>query len=283
MVREEACGVCGTAAVIMPPESSFSVGRGDARLRILWLHGYTGAPGAFRSTAQRLAAELDASVHLPLLPGHGTREENLVGLEFEDFIDAARIAAREVRRDGAMFVVIGYSFGGYLAAKIAQEFEADALVLALTPFLPRWPGSLPGAERVMGLRLFWNKYLTAEDIHEREGTFYYPDVPGASLGFVKRGNRLIREIMPELSCPTLTLHNTNDPVVRPVSGAALLGLRAPVFGDSARVLDGGRHALFYRPDASREHELLVSFLRAIQRSRQDTEILATESFLAGEL
>lgn len=266
----------------MPAETGFSIGDESAQLRILWLHGYTGAPGAFRETAERIAAELGAFVHVPLLPGHGTHEEDLISFEFEDFFEAARRGARGTCRDGSTFVVIGYSFGGYLAAKIAHEFGADALALALTPFLPRWPGSLPGAEQVMGLRQFWNKYLTAEDVREREGTFYYPDVPGRSLGFVKRGNRLMREVLPALSCPMLTIHNVGDPVAHQSSGQALLRLRAPIVGDCACVLDGGRHTLFFRPDHTREQELLLEFLRKARERSPGSEILATESFSAVE-
>ncbi len=246
------------------PEHTFSVGRDDASLRVLWLHGYTGAPGAFRETAEYLARALDAFVYLPLLPGHGTDECDLIGIEAAAFYTAADEAARFTRRDGVPFVVLGYSFGSYLAAAVAQRYAADGLVLALTPFLPRFPGSLPGFERAMALRTFWDKHLTDEDIRDRAGTFYYPNVPGTSLDLVKRGNAMLREIVPTLSCPILTFHNEGDPVVRPESGREILALHEKKNHDEAYLFPGGRHALFFRPSHEKENDLLMQFLAGIR-------------------
>lgn len=247
----------------MPRETGFSVGNPDAALRILWLHGYTGAPGAFLRTAERLARELDAFVHAPLLPGHGTCEGDILGIGFEDFFAAAETAAHATRREDARFAVIGYSFGGCLAAHVARTIGADALVIALTPFTLPFPASLPGSERFMALRTFWNKYLTAQDVREREGTFYYPDVPGTSLGFVKRGNALMRETLPHIGCPILTLHNEGDPVARTRSGGDIIALQTPNEKSAAHVFPGGRHALFFRPGSEKEYDVLYSFLRGM--------------------
>lgn len=247
----------------MPQETGFSVGSGDARLRILWLHGYTGAPGAFRPAAERLARELGAHVHVPLLPGHGTHEDDLLGIGFDGFFAAAQKAARETRREGARFAVIGYSFGGCLAAHVAHETGADALVIALTPFSLPFPASLPGSERVMAMRRFWDKRLTAEDVREREGTFYYPHVPGTSLGFVKRGNAYLADAIPHVRCPILTLHNECDPVALPRSGADLIALQPHNALSEAHVLPGGRHALFFRQDHESEFAALDAFISAV--------------------
>lgn len=247
----------------MPQETGFAVGKEDAPLRILWLHGYTGAPGAFRPTAERLARELGAFVHAPLLPGHGTHEDDLLGIGFDEFFAAAQSGARETRRESAKFVVIGYSFGGCLAAHVARETGADALVIALTPFSLPFPASLPGSERVMAMRYFWDKRLTAEDVREREGTFYYPDVPGTSLGFVKRGNAFLADTIPHVHCPILTLHNAGDPVARPQSGADIIALQLRDPRSAAHVFSGGRHALFFRSGSEKEYEVLSAFLRNI--------------------
>lgn len=265
MVREAPGRFRRDGDVMMRPEQTYSVGRADASLRVLWLHGYTGSPGAFRETAEHLAHALDAFVYLPLLPGHGTDERDLLGLPADTFFAAADDAARLTRRDHVPFVVLGYSFGSYLATAVAQRYAADGLVLALTPYLSRFPGSLPGFEHVMALRTFWDKHLTAEDLRDRAGTFYYPDVPGTSLALVKHGNDLLREIVPGLPCPILTFHNTGDPVVRPESGRAILALREGGNPhDAAHVFPGGRHTLFFRPSHEVERDILTSFLRGIR-------------------
>lgn len=247
----------------MQREESFSVGNPDARLRILWLHGYTGSPGAFRATAEYIARTCDAYVHVPLLPGHGTREEDLCAIDFDTMLGAARSAAAKTVRTDSTLVLIGYSFGGYLAVALAQEFNASAVILALTPFSMRFPASLPGAEWVMSQRRFWNKYLTEEDVAERAGTFYYPDVPGTTLSFIKRGNAVLSEVVPRLSCPLYTIHNESDPVAAPDSGTRIIAFHPRPEHCEARVLPGGRHALFFRPAHDEELNLLLSILKRI--------------------
>ncbi|MFZ2886410.1 MAG: alpha/beta fold hydrolase, partial [Minisyncoccia bacterium] len=148
----------------------FDVGRRDAAHRILWIHGYTGSPDAFIHTAERLAKELDAHVLAPLLPGHGTVETRLLRHSFDEFYKSARYFARTLCNPRKPFAYLGYSFGGYMAALLAEEFKPRALALALTPYSLRFPFWVPGAAFLLNQRSFWDKYLSPEDIRVRKGT-----------------------------------------------------------------------------------------------------------------
>jgi esterase/lipase len=237
----------------------FDVGRRDASRRILWIHGYTGSPDAFAGTAERLAHELDAHVLAPLLPGHGTEQHHLLNHSFDEFVATTRYFARTLTESSKPTAFIGYSFGGYIASLLAREFRPDALVIALTPYQLRLPFRLPGMAAFLGLRNFWKKYLTEEDLRIRKGLFYYPDFPGRSLSLIQEGNRRLSSILPEIQSPILTLHTAGDPLAQPESGARILAQNGNAANES-HVLPGGRHALFFRPEYKEEEKILVGFL-----------------------
>lgn len=238
----------------------FDVGRRDAAHRILWIHGYTGSPDAFVHTAQMLADKLDAHVLAPLLPGHGTVQARLLRHTFEEFHASARYFARTMCSPRKPFAYIGYSFGGYIASLLAQEFKPDALTLALTPYSLRFPFFLPGVAEFLELRSFWSKFLTEEDIRVRRGTFYYKSLPGKSLSLIHQGNARLTATLPNLSMPILTLHTAGDPLAHPASGAKIVAAAGNSESES-HVLSGGRHALFFRPEREVEEKIVLSFLK----------------------
>jgi esterase/lipase len=238
----------------------FDVGRRDAPHRILWIHGYTGSPDAFAYSAERLSRALDAHILAPLLPGHGTEQHRLLNHSFDDFLASARYFGHAMTRGPKPTAFIGYSFGGYIAAMLAQEFSPNALALALTPYALRFPFRLPGMAALLGLRSFWNKYLTAEDIRIREGTFYYPDFPGNSLSLINEGNLRLARALPLIQSPILTVHTAGDPLALPESGTHINKENGNPANES-HVLPGGRHALFFRPEHVQEEKLLIAFFK----------------------
>src|SRR3989344_4595762 len=239
----------------------FHIGRSDAPNRILWIHGYTGSPDAFIGTAERMAHELDAQVLAPLLPGHGTEEEHLSRHSFDEFLQSVRYFARTVTDSGKPSALIGYSFGGYIVALLACEFKPDVLAMALTPYALRFPLWIPGVSALLSIRSFWNKYLTSEDVEIRKGTFYYPDLPGRSLSLIEEGNARLAQALPDIGCPIPTIHNADDPLALPESGASIIEASAKNPGNESYVLPGGRHALFFRPHHDEEERLLISFMK----------------------
>ncbi len=239
----------------------FEVGNPDAPNRILWIHGYTGSPDAFRYVVEDLAQQLDACITVPLLPGHGTEELHLIKYTFEDLLASAHHFASRVAAHGKPYAIVGYSFGSIIALMLAQEHMPRALVLALAPYRLRFPLNLPGVEWFLNLRPFWRKLLTAEDIEARRGTFYYPDFPGATISFTKIGLRRIKKNLPQVTCPILTLNTADDPMIEPQSGQELLAASGKNKDNEWHILPHGRHALFFPPHHDVEEELVVRFLK----------------------
>jgi len=145
---------------------------------VLLLHGFIGSPMDFGELPQRLA-DAGYRVYAPLLPGHGTRPQDMLETDAAAWLDAARLAYRDLSAECDWVAVVGFSMGGTLAIRLAADDEErapEALVLAC-PFLGvtyRWYAVLSPAT--------WNTLLA-------------PVIP-----YVTRGNAFVqvnrREVAP---------------------------------------------------------------------------------------
>jgi len=245
----------------MPPRPTcLLIGAHDAPRQILWIHGYTGSRSAFVPIATRMAHKLDAQILLPILPGHETLETDLLQYTYEMLYASVHTQVVDALRTAVPLACVGYSFGGYFAAKLAQEYSACALVLALTPLRLRFPLSLPGISRALSLRRWWKKYLNRQDIDDRRGTVFYHRCPGNSFAFLDQGNDELNTLLADLRMPILTLHGGDDPLVEPTCGSYMVTLHGNP-SDESHVLPHTRHALFFRPEHHAEEILLTGFLR----------------------
>lgn len=94
----------------------------------LLLHGLTDAPYSMRPIAEALARRGFYCL-APRMPGHGTAPSGLATAAWADWADVVRLSARHARAkagDGKPFVIVGYSNGGALAMKYAQDALEDA-------------------------------------------------------------------------------------------------------------------------------------------------------------
>ena len=244
-------------------ETGVTRGGPKSALAVLWIHGYTGSASAFTAIAEIIAREFDAYVEIPLLPGHGTQESELEGITAENLIEAVRPIAQRLRQQHKTLVIAGYSFGGYIAVELAREVGADGLLLSLTPYRVRTWAKIPGLATLLSIKTFWSKCLTREDMRVREGTFYYPHLPGKSLQMIYKQNQQLASHLRDLACPILVIHNSNDPLVDPCSGAEILAANTKQNASESHVLEGGRHALFFTPDHVREEKIVIDFLKKI--------------------
>ena len=106
---------------------------GGRRVGVLLSHGFTGSPAAMRPWGEHLA-ELGYGVTVPLLPGHGTRWQDLNARTWADWYGEIVRAFDALRAEHDAVVVGGLSMGGALALRLAADRDADiAGVMVVNP------------------------------------------------------------------------------------------------------------------------------------------------------
>jgi esterase/lipase len=226
-------------------DSSFTCGNSHSRIRVVIFHGYTGSTDEFEALAHEIAQALDAHVSVPLLPGHGTHEADLLPYTYENFIQFARSHVKKERAQADKLIIIGHSFGGYLAVECAAEFKADALVLTVVPFLLRFPLNLPGLAWLMRRKSFWDKKIPLQERIERMGLFYYRHMPGVALTLLNKGVRRARTLLSNVQCPILAINTTEDPLTYNSSAEEILTHSGKNPHNRAHIVERKEHGLFY--------------------------------------
>ncbi len=114
---------------------------------VLLCHGFTGSPQSLRPWAEHLA-ERGLTVSLPLLPGHGTRWEDMQVTGWQDWYAEVDRELRALRERCAQVFVAGLSMGGALALRLAAK-HGDA-VARRGGRQPGEQGARPGRARPAG-------------------------------------------------------------------------------------------------------------------------------------
>jgi carboxylesterase len=194
------------------------------RVGVVLCHGFTGTPQSLRDWAQALA-DHGLTVRLPLLPGHGTRWQDMNRTRWTDWYGEVDAAFTELRATCDTVFVAGLSMGGALALRLAQEHGTDvAGVVVVNP-------SVSTEDRRMAVLLPWLRHVV-------------PSFPGVGSDIKKAGPvelayeraplhaahslthlwKVVSDDLPRVTQPLLVLRSAQDHVV-PASS-------------SARVLDG---------------------------------------------
>ena len=230
---------------------------------VLVLHGFTGSPQSLRPLALRFAED-GHSVELPLLPGHGTKIEDMVPTRFDDWYGAASAAYLELAARCERVVVVGLSMGGTLATLLAIEHEPAALV-AINPQISPPPEAVVDVIRGLVDEGVATIPAIGGDI-AREGVeeLAYAATPvEALMSFIERCQTLEGELS-RITCPVLLLTSPQDHVVDPVSSDVLA---AGVSGPVERVLlEHSFHVATLDNDAKLIQERASAFVHEVAKT-----------------
>ncbi|NKX51001.1 alpha/beta fold hydrolase [Arthrobacter deserti] len=93
---------------------------GNGTVGIVLGHGFTGSPHSILDWAGYLSAQ-GFAVSLPLLPGHGTRWQDLARTSWQEWYGAYERAWDELARERSAVFAAGLSMGGTLALRLASR------------------------------------------------------------------------------------------------------------------------------------------------------------------
>jgi len=105
------------------------------KIGVLVSHGFTGSPASMRPWAESLA-EQGYAVELPLLPGHGTRWQELNKVGWNDWYATLTASFDKLRAENDAVAVCGLSLGGALVLRLAADRPDEvAGVVVVNPAL----------------------------------------------------------------------------------------------------------------------------------------------------
>jgi carboxylesterase len=103
---------------------------GSSDLGVLLIHGFTGSPFEMRPLGDALAACGIGSA-CPLLRGHGTHPNDMVGVPYTAWIEDVEVALDRLLKRHDRAVLVGLSMGGTLALNVAARRANDPGIAGL--------------------------------------------------------------------------------------------------------------------------------------------------------
>lgn len=180
---------------------------------VICLHGWTASPYEALPIAKAVnKAGFAASV--PLLPGHGIRDENkakgiLSRVKYTDWVNAVKYEIEQARKSYHHIYIFGQSMGGALALLIAEHQLVEACAVTAPAIRLVWQSRLI-TTLLGGLNLF--------DRREEETPFFNEGYSFRSLRSARELRRLgdlARKNLSKITCPVLECHSHLDDTILP--------------------------------------------------------------------
>ncbi|MET7653800.1 alpha/beta fold hydrolase [Streptomyces sp. NPDC005486] len=231
---------------------------------VLLCHGFTGSPQSLRPWARYLAGQ-GLTVSLPLLPGHGTRWEDMALTGWPDWYAEVDRELRALRDRCARVFVAGLSMGGALALRLAAKHgEGVEGVIVVNP-----------ANKVHGLSAYalpvarhlvrTTKGITSDIAKAGVLESGYDRVPLHSAHSLRTFLRLVDGELPQVTQPLLLLRSLQDHVVPSADPARILG-RVSSTDVTEILLEQSYHVATLDHDADRIFEESYAFIARIAPS-----------------
>jgi len=182
------------------------------RLGCVLVHGLSSSPAALREWADAFSRHgIDAQ--LVLLPGHGTRPEDLLLVQWEDWVAAVLEAVQEMRQTCDKVFVLGQSLGGTLALHVAAHGAVDGVItLAAIAYLKDWRlWFLP----VLRPFLRWRQSPDNDIARDVTDIGSYDRLPLHAIEQLLELAALVRQELPRIQVPALLVQSQNDHVAPP--------------------------------------------------------------------
>jgi carboxylesterase len=235
-----------TAPLALPAQPEKTGGRS---IGVLLVHGFTGSPASLKPWAQALS-DHGYAVDVPLLPGHGTRWQDLNKVSWTDWYAEAEAAFDRLRETCQAVVVGGLSMGGCLALRLAEE-RGDQVsgILLVNPFVSSIRSELmllPVIKHVIpALRGVVNDIRKPDQ--DEHG---YDRLPLKGLAQVTDMWKVVVPELKKVSQPVLYFRSENDHVIDPSSAATILNGVSSTDVEE-KTLDNSYHVATLDNDAER--------------------------------
>ncbi|MCX4645952.1 alpha/beta hydrolase [Streptomyces sp. NPDC055059] len=225
---------------------------------VLLCHGFTGSPQSLRPWAEYLA-ERGLTVSLPLLPGHGTRWEDMQVTGWQDWYAEVDRALRELLDRCSQVFVFGLSMGAALALRLAAKHGDEVAGLVLVNPGNKVHGLAARALPVARHLVRSTKGIASDIAKEGSSEIGYDRVPLHAAHSLRNFFRIVDRELPQVTQPLVVLHSTQDHVVPPVDSARVLS-RISSTDVEEILLEQSYHVATLDHDAGRIFEESYAFI-----------------------
>jgi carboxylesterase len=186
---------------------------GDNNIGILLLHGWSSPPDEFLSLAKYLNS-FGYTVSAPLLRGHGTKPEDLLGVTWQDWLEDSQKALAELKKQNSRIIAGGISMGGNLAMLLSRDESVAGVITMGASVRFRFHTLVKISLFFMGLtktyrRKFYPPWVRKKMGH-RDVYSYYPI--GSAKEVVKLAD-YTRMNLAKIKKPVLIMQSTIDHLV----------------------------------------------------------------------
>lgn len=244
-------------------DGPLAAGTAGGSTGVALFHGFTSGPVSVTGWARALAAA-GAHVEVPLLPGHGTRWEDLESVVAAEWRSAARNTVDALLAVHERVVVGGLSMGGALALDAAAHRPVSG-VIVVNPALRFASRAAPLA----GLLRYLVRTVAPiagdavrPDVDEQA----YPRTPVRAVHQVGLLQAAARSGLGRVECPVLAFRSGTDRVVPPAC-VDLLGRSLPSGRLQVRPLYNSGHVATLDWDAEIIEDESVRFIATLPSGR----------------
>jgi carboxylesterase len=181
------------------------------------IHGYTSTPDEMRELAKKINSFYNETVFVTRLEGHGEVPSHILELSLDDWHTQTSNELQILQANCNKVNLVGFSFGGALSARLAEENEVNHIYL-IAPYLYTTYHFYYGLRPEAYLRLFepilhYSKKTKIGQINSPEGLenhIAYWNMPFAP---VKNSREFLKETesaLDKISEPILAQHSTGD-------------------------------------------------------------------------
>ncbi|MBD0842726.1 MULTISPECIES: alpha/beta hydrolase [unclassified Streptomyces] len=231
---------------------------------VLLCHGFTGSPQSLRPWAEYLA-ERGLTVSLPLLPGHGTRWEDMQLTGWQDWYAEVDRELRALRERCTRVFVAGLSMGGALALRLAAKHGGAVDGVVVVNPGNKVHGLAAHALPVVRHFVRSTKGIASDIAKEGSVELGYTRVPLHAAHSLRVFFRMLDGELPQVTQPLLLLHSPQDHVVPPADSARVLS-RVSSTDVTEIVLEQSYHVATLDHDADRIFEESYAFMNRIAPS-----------------
>lgn len=185
-------------------------------LGLLILHGFTGSLDTVRALVPRAEAR-GWPWRMPVLRGHGTKCEDLVGVRWEDWVADAEAALDDLLGECERVVIAGLSMGGLVALNLALKREgAIAGLVLLAPALRFRDPLTPLTPLLKLLFPFWDAPSSFEDKEREKACTNYKKFPTATFSRLLDFANETERKLPQVRVPAVALFARKDKTIHPI-------------------------------------------------------------------